>query len=334
VVVLPGASDVPGITASTLLYEEQKSPLPYRVILPHQPRSWALHPLLIGGTLAISYTMELPMTTKLHFLSFSFPLPPREFQNDLEARPYLFDALYELVGEKWFDRLKSDVAWQPGENHRPFSSAIRRKDNTMSIQWNYKLSHAVFEISGSGCDMLGDDILDSGLMKLVADHAVRVDIATDFLTDLRPTRFVEQRFPGRFKSGGEKFSPTGHTMYVGSRDSNRFARVYRYYPPHPRAAYLRVEHELKHKDARLTCAALAESGIRHVQLALGKAFGWNHILWNPDKIQVEKMPAWRPERGNADTLRWLITSVVPALKRLESDGTLNIDAFVAEYLKN
>lgn len=274
------------------------------------------------------------MTTKLHFLSFSFPLPAREFANDLDVRPYVFDALYEVVGDYWYDVLKSEQKWLSGENHRPFSAALRRKDNTMSLQWNHKLSHAVFEISGAGCDLLGDTIVTGGLMALVADRAVRVDIATDFLCQVHPARFVEQRHPGRFKSGGEKFSPTGHTIYVGSRDSNRFARVYRYDEPHPRSKFLRVEHELKHKDARATCAAIAANGVMHTQLALGKVFGWQHVLWNPDKISTEKLPAWAPERGNADTLRWLITSVVPAMKRLHDAGTIDIEEFVQEYLLN
>jgi len=271
------------------------------------------------------------MTTRIDFLSFSIALPDREYTNDLGVRPYLFEALEELVGEYWFERLTTEAMWHGGKPHRPFSSVIRRDDNTMSLFWNYRMSHALMEITGAGCAMLDAGGNERGLLSMVQNNASRLDIATDFLTDVNPREFADQRTALRHRSGAEMFTPSGHTVYVGARTSNRFARVYRYASPHPRSRFLRVEHELKHKDAKLVCREIVESGLIDVQLKLGASFGWSHPLWNPEKVSVDKLPAWTPDLENADSYRWLTSVVVPAMRRLHDKGKIDLPDFLKEH---
>lgn len=67
--------------------------------------------------------------------------------------------------------------------------------------------------------------------------------------------------------------------------------------------------------------------------ALGKRFGWRHNSWGAAPAEELKLPAMSPSKQTAGTIRWLITAVGPALRRLESEGQVeDIRAWIDEYL--
>jgi DNA relaxase NicK len=154
------------------------------------------------------------------------------------------------------------------------------------------------------------------------------------LTDCAPDEFCALRDGKRFKSFGEIKSETGHTVYIGSRSSDRYARVYRYTEPHPRAHLLRSEFVLKGEQAKLAARELLAVGVDLYAARLGNSFGWKHKVWLPNEWSVEEAKAWRPDREAGNTVRWLYSQVAPALIKLHREGQLDAQIWFAEAVLN
>jgi Uri superfamily endonuclease len=167
-------------------------------------------------------------------------------------------------------------------------------------------------------------------LEAVAPHLTRLDIACDILTETRPLDFVTKRNPGRFKSHSEVFSESGETCYVGSKQSNRYARVYRYNAPHERAHLLRVEYVIRAEDAVLTANALLQSGQDAVAKSLGRQYGWYHEDWNVEDTSDARLVAYRPDRREGKTLYWLNDTIAPLLVRLAREGIIDPDLWFYE----
>jgi len=127
-------------------------------------------------------------------------------------------------------------------------------------------------------------------------------------------------------------SDTGETCYIGSKQSERFARVYRYFPPHPRAHLLRVEMVFRRDYAKQVAATLVEHGVSSVAKSAGKVFGWAHPIWDVDSAVEVDISVTSPEKNAGKTVSWLVRSVAPAIQRLIADGTIrDPDAFFRTY---
>jgi len=185
------------------------------------------------------------------------------------------------------------------------------------VMFSHLQPHALIEITGRGCRHLENTGDFRALATRVLNRALnitRFDLAVDLETDTMPTAFVKMRNESRFKAAGEMRSETGITCYIGAPTGRRRARVYRYYPPHDRAHLLRVE--MVHKKG-LAGQALADyTRLDPVEFAAacGNSYGWNHSDWNFQSDK--KITDWRPETGDAGTLKWLNDAVVPALEKL------------------
>lgn len=206
----------------------------------------------------------------------------------------------------------------------PYSAALQRDDNGMMIFASPRLDNALVELSGIGCDALGG--MENELLVLAENEQrlTRLDIAVDILTGVQPNEFCEHRDTRRFASWSESLSPTGHTIYIGSRKSDRYCRVYRYFDPHPRSRFLRVEYVLKAEQARTGAVHIRTTGLPSLVAQLGNSFGWTHSIWQPEITTTEKAASWQPERREAKTVMWVYSQVLPALKRLHRDGVLDL----------
>jgi hypothetical protein len=210
-------------------------------------------------------------------------------------------------------------AWTQGEGIKLFASP--------------NLTHACIEISGQGCENLLDPENSLGKVLLACkDRVTRIDVACDIETQISPMEFVGEVSHERMRTSGFVISDTGSTCYVGSQKSERYARVYRYNPPHPRSHLLRVEHVYRKDYARKVAQECAMSGIEAVGMASGIAFGWKHGVWQPTVIDSPDISVTR-ERGNSgNTVFWLINSVAPAFHRLCKSGAIqDPEAFLARY---
>lgn len=196
------------------------------------------------------------------------------------------------------------------------------------------IPHSLLEITGRGCERLSESPQSGQFLAAVSDRLSRIDVACDMLTDVRPGEFVAQRASGRFKAHSSFVSESGETEYIGSRTSNRYARVYRYNPPHERAHLLRCEFVLKAEDARETARAIMRDGLSSVVVALGKSFGWEHPVWQPDDVDAAIIPVWRPERKEGKTLYWLASTVAPLISRLHREGTIDVSDWTQIHIFN
>lgn len=269
------------------------------------------------------------MFISVDWLSFTFEMTDAQeaFSFELWGR-----AAKELQKQLPLAYLALVKDWQfvPKLGRAPYNASQQREDAGVMIFAHQKLPHSLVEVGGKGLDTLGSLDAELALLKSVAHRLTRVDIACDIFTEVRPDEFAGQRDEGRFKAWSEAVSESGHTVYIGSKSSDRYARVYRYNPPHPRHQFLRVEHVLKAEQARVAAAQIDEVGIEAFVALIGNTFGWKHELWQPSVNTDEAAAAWRPERRQGKTVAWVYGSVLPCIARLHDEGALDLGDMVAK----
>jgi len=153
----------------------------------------------------------------------------------------------------------------------------------------------------------------------------------DIETDVTPEAFLAEVRAPLIKTRSILKSSTGETAYIGSRSSDKFARVYRYKEPHPRSHLLRAEFQLKKSYANQLAQRIVDGvALESLASGFGLQFGFKHDCWvvstEPTKLKV----ASHAQSGN--TIAWLTQTVAPLLRRLRDEGRLDIDAWLAEYV--
>jgi len=256
-------------------------------------------------------------------LSAKFELNP-EGESEATILDKAVTALQELTGEH-YDLIDRGMKWDWSTGRTPYRVSRAREDFGAMLFLHPSLPHSLLEITGRGCEVLGEDPRSGAFLSAISDRLTRIDIACDMLTDTRPSAFVARRDLKRFKAHSSFTSESGETEYIGSRTSARYCRVYRYNPPHERAHLLRCEFVLKGEDAKATARAIMEQGLNSVVVALGQSFGWKHKDWQPNKVDAAIIPVWRPERKEGKTLYWLADTVAPLIRRLHAEGVLEAD---------
>lgn len=255
------------------------------------------------------------LITKIDWLSFTLTLGEGEPFPSHRMFKAVLNACYDfhnVVGQVLF----AGEDFEQRKGRPPYSLGYARADAGCYIFCHPTLPHFLVEITGRGCDKLAGDERASAFLGKVAEHLTRLDVASDMLCETSPLVFAEARDAGRFKSHSEFVSATGTTCYVGSRTSDRYARVYRYNAPHERAHLLRAEHVLKAEQAKATAQAILANGLPAVTVALGRAFGWHGLDWTPDDVSEAEIAVWRPEMHSGKTLFWLNNAVAPAMLKL------------------
>ncbi len=230
-------------------------------------------------------------------------------------------------------RLAFGGDWQKQERSRaPYTDAWVQATGGVTLFASPNLTHACIEISGQGCERL----LSEGQLHAVLDRAkervTRIDIACDIETTVKPLQFVMQTSHERMRTSGYVQSDTGETCYVGSQKSERYARVYRYNPPHPRSHLLRIEHVFRKDYAKKVGAAICDGSIEQVAVSAGLAFGWAHEVWNPALVDSADISIVRERGTSGNTIYWLVNSVAPSFKRLCETGAIqDPEKFLREY---
>jgi len=223
--------------------------------------------------------------------------------------------------------------WEKKERSRaPYTDAWTLVDQGISIYASPNLTHACIEISGQGCERLIKLEFMDKLLQKISERCTRIDVACDIETDVTPEQFVAETTHQRMRASGYQKSESGETAYVGSQKSDRYARVYRYFSPHPRAKLLRVEHVFRKDYAKTVCNAILEVGADATAKSAGVAFGWAHSVWNPNESEGADLSIVHAERKMGKTVYWLIKACAPAFKRLVADGTItDAEGFLQSY---
>lgn len=271
------------------------------------------------------------MFVSVDWLSFAFEMEVKQ----LGMAFTLFDRVGQQIERqypKFYERMLAGHDWTPRTARAPYNSSMLRTDHGVTVFAHQMLAHGLVEVGGIGMDTLGGVQQELEIAAEVQPRLTRIDIACDIFCDVQPDAFCSLRDAGRFKSWGEQKSESGHTIYVGSRTSDRYARVYRYYEPHPRHQFLRVEHVLKAEQARSAIGQIKEVGLDAFVAMLGNTFGWTHPVWTPSAESDEAVRAWRPERRAGKTVMWLHAQVVPAIVKLHREGTIDARQLFADHI--
>jgi len=272
------------------------------------------------------------MRTHVDWLTFTIPMV--YFGSEGDAYANAIQAGFQDMFGVELRGMAFGGAWERQERSRaPYTDAWVMKGQGVTLFASPNLTHACVEISGQGCEMLLDP--DNTLGKVISaakERVTRIDVAVDIETDIRPLEFVGVVNHERMRTSGNVVSDTGETCYVGSQKSERYARVYRYNAPHPRAHLLRVEHVYRKDYAKKVAGAISANGLDAIAKSSGDAFGWAHSTWKPDVVDGADISVTR-ERGNTgSTVYWLVNSVAPAFRRLCENGSIkDPEAFLRTY---
>lgn len=271
------------------------------------------------------------MRIQLDWLSFTLPIV-NDASSEASLQMSIDNALRGGLGDEIADYM-AVLQWKKDEHGRaPYSDQWSALNHGLRILYSDKRDDILIEISGAGCDDLRATGLENRLLERVQTRLSRLDIACDIECDTKPSAFVAARTGRKASSISDIQSVTGETVYVGSRSSETYVRVYRYAEPHPRHKLLRIEHVFRRKYARTIASEILVQGIEQVVGAIGKRAGWAHPNWrlSGDDSDTFKFP--RPEREAGGTVFWLIKSAAPAFQRLVREGVIeDPQAFIERY---
>jgi len=262
------------------------------------------------------------MNTHIDWLSFSFPVGQSSYPEQGWQWPNVYEYLRAYTGNK-LECLFDDEEVEHHGGRAPYAHGTSLHSGLLVVYWGGRLDHGLVQIHGQGMDYVREKGIEKDLLLVASERVTRVDLATDIETDVKPSEFVERRTSKKQTTVASVTSPQGETEYVGSRISERFARVYRYRNPHPRANLLRVEHELKGKTAKATLPIILEVGIDAAQSKIGLSFGWFHPIWQPSNKNLTKIKSPRNDRTMAGTEIWLRTQCASAFRTLVLKGLID-----------
>lgn len=273
------------------------------------------------------------MIPRIDFLSYTEANYSPHFQAFEFLEGLSRDSWYRLVALLGVSTDSPTEEWLPVTPNKPYRKALQHKQTKCRVEWG-NIDTVFIQMTGQTCEHMRERRQLDNVIALYQPRMTRIDFAADMLCDTTPREFVEARTHKKFRSVWDITEVTGDTVYVGSWSSDRFARVYRYAPPHERSAWLRAEHVFKGKRARRAALAYIGTDLTSVIASCGEVWGWGHQSWAPDMdsgLVSDLLKIWTPERKRSTTLKWLETQVAPALAKVLNAGEItDIDAWLAE----
>lgn len=253
----------------------------------------------------------------------SISLPYSQFVSQSPAGSFFeFPSDVDVRGRALEDYLYMFDDIQAGKGRAPFNRSFFSRVGGFTVFTSDRFEFSLIEFTGTGCEVLREHNYLEEILKDFHDRITRIDVAVDIECDLDPAHFAAARSGKRFKSGAEMVSERGKTVYVGSRSSNRYARVYRYSTPHPRSHLLRVEMVAKDEDAKLAAQLIGAGQLSSVADAMGNIYGWHHPVWGQSGVDGKLISAPR-ETHQGNTEFWLYKQVLPACKRILENGSID-----------
>jgi hypothetical protein len=264
------------------------------------------------------------MDAKIDYLSFTVMVDCRDRAGQAAQLQAAADAIWQRhppVGEF----LEGLQRWQPGGARGHYGASAWQPDTFISVRFGGSANHILVEFPGTACQAARDAGLLDQIVASAAARLTRLDLAVDIPGGCSPSEFVAAGFNERFKGRATITSAEGETEYVGSMKSERFARIYKYAPPHPRSGTLRVEHVLRSDYAKAAASAMVGRTVVDLAALCGNSWGWQSAAWQPEALTDGKLKATRSDRHEPGRLRWLFQVCIPALVKAERDGLLSVD---------
>lgn len=269
------------------------------------------------------------MIYSIDYLSFTIPQKAVFGKFGDEVQKHVISQFLPLISEEHHHKFGFG-SWGIEKASGFYEIRLRHEVSGVALSFGSINAHIFVEFSGRACQNLDSISQLEPIIGSVYERVSRIDFAVDILTDESPEHFSASRNGGAFKSNGTINSPSGQTCYIGSRKSERMARVYRYYEPHPRSHLLRVEAEYKGDAAKVMSKHLIETDIRTASLDAHKPFGWSSPNWGSDTSEGIKIPYKAYSPSNAATVRWLYGDVITALRKAVENGILDLDDWLTK----
>ena len=191
-------------------------------------------------------------------------------------------------------------------------------------------AHVLVAHTGRACAALRERGLLRKLIHATADSASRIDVAADMVTEITPQDFLGYGYRRNRRARRSYDDTGGKGETIGTRGvSDRFCRVYRYNPPHPRSDKLRVEFEHRGRLAPVTAKWCGYYGPERIAAMEQNQYLFQCPLWTPETVE-ETLSRPQEHRGSAKTLQWLLRSVKPAVRRLWVSGAVD-RAWIEEH---
>lgn len=267
--------------------------------------------------------VQRQVSTGIDWLSYTKAVQPDEQKTPIE----FFNSIHELFipdpstthkpVHKIFLQSEQQKGRAPYSNSIQFTSLAR-------LFYNNKLNHASMELSGITCMKARELDVVSELLEFAMPRITRLDLAVDVECDVKPIEIITKGISARFKTLSQLTSDSGDTVYIGSRKSEKFMRIYRYNEPHPRNQLLRFEFVFKREYAVAIASALISSGYNYAAIAeqCRKQYDIEHPIYprSSDSVDVEMQ---YDQRTAGKTLQWLIGVCAPAFQKLCNQGLID-----------
>lgn len=263
------------------------------------------------------------MNTDVDYLSISLPFSEIIYLSEdgtWKAVGYLKEEKHLMMAEY----LLQETKHRPGGKFDPYTDSTYFPSLGCTYLRNPKLSHCLIQFTGQGCEILRQHGILQDMLFYFHENVTRIDVFQDIECDTPPDEFVQQRRNKRFRGDGHIKEDEGHSEYVGSQKSDRYACVYRYNVPHPRHKLLRIEYRNRRKLAKKIAYAVMMDGTDKVAAALGAVFGWTHRVYDPTRPQTQLELTAPRDRGLGKTEKWLFSQVDKAIDRLLESGARDL----------
>ena len=274
-----------------------------------------------------------PMQAKIDWVSFSLPL-----ETDILSPDDLFqvaDFKLQALGSGWYEQAKRRGICEHVNGRAPYRFALASADGGLRIFGGGPTETILYEFSGRGCDGMDDYAATSRLLSRVAERITRLDYAVDVRTGALPSDVSNACDTGHFRSISQIKSDTGETVYLGSPKSDRFSRIYRYNPPHPRHELIRLEFVFRRALAKSASQHYVNAGSWASFTALcGNTWGITHPIWQPEVETDERLTTESRSKASDKTVHWLYKQVAPALRRLIREDAISIADFLEHVYNN
>jgi len=197
---------------------------------------------------------------------------------------------------------------------KPFTDSYSNQN--LRLLWNKGQDWSSLQITGTGCKLLPVSFLHDW-----CDRVTRCDVAWDGLLH-HPSHYAELNADARTKS--YYTSDTGSTLYIGSRKSDSFVRIYQYNEPHERAGITRCEAEFKRKNASSVSRAVLDGKAPQIAAFVARKARLPPGTLNELDAEPLKMAA-RGVAGQDGRQRWILCVALPAVKDALKAGLITID---------
>lgn len=266
------------------------------------------------------------MDIKVDYLSFTLTCDLLEGQGSSNEINHIIGLMDRVGLTKLVDWLGASENTH-ANGRKQYRASLYWQRHHARIWYGGNVNHILVELPGTACAELQEQKIFLEVVRQVKTRVTRLDVACDSPDFGSPKDFISKGFNKRFKSSTSITEDSGETEYVGSMKSERFARVYRYNPPHPRAGITRVEYVYRSDFAKSAAQILLDEGLIALAAASGNTYGWKNTAWNMSGATEGKVRALRGDRHSASTIRWLHHAVKPALVSAVKNGLIDLAEF-------